>query len=82
MKTILILTTATVIGWLTFVGCILYIIIKEPSINKEPSLADIDREYAVELVNQNTVKVYSYSTHKLYTVPLDSIVSVFDIDNL
>ena len=59
MKTILILTTATVIGWLTFVGCILYIIIKEPSINKEPSLADIDREYAVELVNQNTVKVYS-----------------------
>jgi hypothetical protein len=44
--------------------------------------ADIDKEYAVELVNQNTVKVYSYSSHKLYTVPMDSIVSVFEIDNL
>lgn len=82
MKTILILTVTTVIGWLIFVGCIVYITISEPSINKEPSLADIDKEYAVELVNQNTVKVYSYSSHKLYTVPLDSIISVFEIDNL
>lgn len=82
MKAIFILATVTVMGWLIFVGCVLYITISEPSINKEPSPTVIDREYVVELVDQTFVKVYSYSSHKIYIVPYDSINSVFEIDNL
>ena len=76
MKTIFIIITIFILGWITFGGFVIY---KQWN---EPSPADIDKEYAVELVNQNIVKVYSYSSHKFYTVPLDSIVSVFEIDNL
>jgi len=76
MKTIIIILTTSLVVWLMFGGYMIYQTINEPS----PTV--IDKEYAVELVDQNTVKVYSYSTHKFYTVPMDSIVSVFEIDNL
>lgn len=76
MKILLYAITTVTVGWLIFGAYIIYMTLDEPS----PT--NIDKEYAVELVNQNTVKVYSYSSHKLYTVPMDSIISVFEIDNL
>ena len=76
MKAILIVVTIFILGWMTFGGFVIY-----KQLN-EPSPTNIDKEYVVELVNQNTVKVYSYSTHKFYTVHCDSINSVFEIDNL
>jgi len=42
----------------------------------------IDVEYSIEILNQDSVKVYSHSTHKLYTVPFNSIDSVLLIDNI
>lgn len=76
MKTLIKILITMLISWLIFGGILIALTIHEPS----PTT--INKEYAVELVNQNTVKVYSYSSHKLYTVPVDSIISVFDIDNL
>ena len=76
MKAILIIIPIFILGWMTFGGFVIY---KQWN---EPSPTNIDKEYVVELVNQNTVKVYSYSSHKFYTVHCDSINSVFEIDNL
>ena len=76
MKTLLISVIIIILGWMTFGGFVIY--------NQwdEPSPTAIDKEYAVELVDQNFAKVYSYSSHKIYIVPYDSINSVFEIDNL
>ena len=76
MKTLLIAVTIILLGWMTFGGFVIY---KQWD---EPSPTVIDREYVVELVDQTFVKVYSYSSHKIYIVPYDSINSVFEIDNL
>jgi len=76
MKILLYAITTVTVGWLIFGAYMIYMTLDELS----PTA--IDKEYAVELVNQDTVKVYSYSSHKFYTVHCDSINSVFEIDNL
>jgi hypothetical protein len=39
-------------------------------------------EYGVELVDQETVEISSYSTGKVYTTTYDSITYYLEIDNL
>jgi len=43
---------------------------------------DLKIEYNVELVNEDTAKIYSYLSGKTYVVPMDSIQEAFIIDNL
>lgn len=71
--------------WMFVLADAVYMKVKQEGLNvrnfirHEPPLK---QEYSIELINQDTVKVYSHSTQKLYTVPFNSIDSVLLIDNL
>lgn len=46
--------------------------------NKPP----IKQEYTIELVNQDTIKIYSHLSNKLYITTYDKTINVFLDDNL
>ena len=48
---------------------------------KIPAQPKIKTEYWLELVNQDSVKIYSLSNKRLYVVPVENILDTLEADN-
>ncbi len=66
------LATLVILGMIIEFGGIIAKVGEEPAIKTE---------YRLELLNQDSVKIYSESTQQLYVVPVDSIQYILSFDN-
>jgi CMP-N-acetylneuraminic acid synthetase len=49
---------------------------------KKNKQKEIKTEYKIELINQDTIKVYSVSNDTIYICKMDKLVEVIEKDNL
>lgn len=57
------------------VSCIIYVVTSRKT-------RDMKIEYYLEIINQDSVRIYSIDRDKCYKVPIDSIKATLEVDNL
>ena len=51
-------------------------------VTRKKKYATVCQEYTLELVNQDTVKIYSHSSEVVYTIGSDEIQEILEFDNM